>query len=161
MVRQKHFAHPPQIWHLYLLSGILTSLELPHTREHLETHTPKCGSCTRCLDACPTQALIAPYQLNAQRCLSYHLIESKSPIPLEIQEKNPGYVFGCDICQDVCPHNTRKAPSETQEFAPERGIGVYLEIEKMKGIEEKPDKLFGTPLQRKGAKGLGENLRTL
>lgn len=144
-----------------LLSGILTTLDLPHSRMHLDTHAPKCGSCTRCLDACPTQALIAPYQLNANKCLSYHLIESKTPLPAEIQKKNPGYVFGCDICQDVCPHNTRKQPADSEEFAPERGIGVYLELDTMKKIDESPEKLFGTPLQRKGAKGLLQNLQSI
>jgi epoxyqueuosine reductase len=86
-----------------LLSGVLTTLEIPSpSLRHLETmRLPRCGSCTRCMDACPTQALEAPYQLNANLCLSYHLIESKKPIPLEIQKKNPGYVFGCDICQYV------------------------------------------------------------
>lgn len=144
-----------------LLSGVLTTLDLPHSPQSLDTHIPKCGSCTRCLDACPTKALIAPYQLNAQLCLSYHLIESKKPIPAEIQEKNPGYVFGCDICQDVCPHNVRKNPSDAQEFAPEKGIGVYLETGIMKEIEENPEKLFGTPLQRRGAKGLSDNLKLI
>lgn len=144
-----------------LLSGVLTTLEIPHSLPHIDTHEARCGTCTRCLDACPTQALVAPYQLNANRCLSYHLIESKSPIPEEIQQKNPGYVFGCDICQDVCPHNVRKKASENQEFAPERGIGVYLEINTMKQIEENPERLFGTPLQRRGAKGLAENLQAI
>lgn len=144
-----------------LLSGVLTTLELAHTKQHLETHTPKCGSCTRCLDACPTQALATPYKLDAKKCLSYHLIESKEPIPLDIQQQNPGYAFGCDICQDVCPHNARKADSSHPEFSPDQGIGAYLENANLAAIQENPEQLFGTPLQRKGASGLASNFLTL
>ena len=70
--------------------------------------------------------IISPYQLDAARCLSYHLIESKKPIPEEIRSKNPGYIFGCDICQDVCPHNVRTKPSENEEFSSKKGMGSYL-----------------------------------
>ncbi len=144
-----------------LLSGVLTTLELPHTKQHLDTHIPKCGSCTRCLDACPTQALVAPYKLDAKRCLSYHLIESKEPIPAEIQQHNPGYAFGCDICQDVCPHNARKEDSAHPEFSPGQGIGPYLEETRVDAIQKNPEQLFGTPLQRKGATGLASNFKAL
>lgn len=142
-----------------LLSGILTSLEF--YQEILPTRIPRCGSCTRCLDACPTQAFISPYHLDAQKCLSYHLIESKNEIPKEIQKKNPGYIFGCDICQDVCPHNIKKSLSTHREFAPENGIGIFIDEEKMAELEEKPEKLFGTPLQRRGVQNLKYSLHLL
>lgn len=137
-----------------LLSGVLTTLELPLTAENPQSRFPRCGVCTRCLDACPTKALIQPYTLDARKCLSYHLIESKKPIPKEIAEKNPGYIFGCDICQDVCPHNVRKPISTTPEFAPEEGVGPYLTIDDITSIEAAPESLHGTPLKRRGAKGL-------
>lgn len=136
-----------------LLSGILTTLEFEYP-QHLDLRLPRCGSCTRCLDACPTQAFVSPYQMDASRCLSYHLIESKKEIPSSIQEKNPGYVFGCDICQDVCPHNARKKSSETPEFKPEKGMGAYLTLDILEEVEKQPEMLFGTPLQRRGAQGL-------
>ncbi len=142
-----------------LLSGVLTTLELEGAVKELRL--PRCGSCTRCLDACPTQALISPYQLDAAKCLSYHLIESKKPIPLEIAKKNPGYVFGCDSCQDACPHNARKALSNTADFSPESGLGDFLSLENLTDIQQHPEKLFGTPLQRRGAKGLQENFQLL
>jgi len=135
-----------------LLSGVLTTLDIQD--KTLQMRLPRCGSCTRCLDACPTGALEKPYQLNANKCLSNHLIESKSPLPDDIRKKNPGYIFGCDICQDVCPHNVRKKPSETIEFSPESGMGSYLTKEELIEIENSPENLFGTPLQRRGIEGL-------
>lgn len=140
-----------------MLSGILTTLDLPYTTSTMDLRLPRCGTCNRCLEACPTQAFTSPYQLDARKCLSYHLIESKKPIPEEIRSVNPGYVFGCDICQDVCPHNARKAPSNAVEFSPENGVGTHLSLEQIEEIVLHPEKLHGTPLQRKGAQGLKEN----
>ena len=137
-----------------LLSGLLTTLELPFTT--LAARLPRCGTCTRCLDACPTQALISPYQLDANRCLSNHLIESKEPLPASIRDKNPGYAFGCDICQDVCPHNQRTPLSLCEELSPSSGLGAYLSVEKLETLL--PDDLNGTPLKRRGIEGLRHNL---
>lgn len=135
-----------------LLSGILTTVEVQD--KTLELRLPRCGTCTRCLDACPTGALEKPYLLNASKCLSNHLIESKDPLPDEIKKNNPGYIFGCDICQDVCPHNIRKQPSDCKDFDSESGIGPYVSLDDLKALEEQPEKLFGTPLQRRGVEGL-------
>ena len=100
------------------LGVILTSLEL-------EADLPapdRCGSCTRCIDACPTDALIAPYQLDSNKCISYLTIEKRGAIPEEIRGAMGHHVFGCDICQDVCPWN-RKAPATTAtEFQPREGL---------------------------------------
>lgn len=141
-----------------LLSGLFTTLELPTTSVK-NLRLPLCGSCRRCLDACPTQAFVSPYKLDASRCLSYHLIESKNKIPDEIKASNPGYVFGCDICQNVCPHNARKAPAQASEFSPLKGMGAYLTLDDIDRFEKEPEKLFGTPLQRKGVAGLRDNLQ--
>ncbi len=135
-----------------LLSGLLTTLELSY--KVTSARLPRCGVCTRCLDACPTQALVSPYHLDANLCLSNHLIESKEPIPEDIQKKNPGYAFGCDICQDVCPHNVRSPLAQAEEFSPAAGMGAYLGEREIANIEEHPEKLFGTPLKRRGAAGL-------
>lgn len=143
-----------------LLSGLFTSLALPTTTA-LNLRLPRCGTCTRCLDACPTQALISPYKLDAARCLSYHLIESKNAIPDEIAKKNPGYVFGCDICQDVCPHNVKKNISTSEDFSAKIGIGPHLDADKLRIIQDHPEKLFGTPLQRRKVEGLTYNLKLL
>lgn len=143
-----------------LLSGIFTTLSLPLTTTQ-NLRLPKCGSCMRCINACPTQAIISPYHLDAAKCLSYHLIESKKEIPTSIKEKNPGYVFGCDICQDSCPHNFRKEPSTSEDFSASKGMGTYLNKEKITEILENPEMLYGTPLNRRGAAGLNYSAATL
>lgn len=143
-----------------LLSGILTTLELPFP-SLLDTRQARCGQCRRCLDACPTQALISPYRLDAARCLSYHLIESKEDIPDDIAARNPGYVFGCDICQDVCPHNVRSPLSQCPELHPLQGNGPYLTEEDIDLLAKEPEKLYGTPLNRRGVAGLRLSLKRL
>lgn len=142
-----------------LLSGLFTSLEF--SESVTEMRLPRCGSCTRCIDACPTQAIVSPYKLDAARCLSYHLIESKQEIPEDITKKNPGYIFGCDICQDVCPHNVRTKPAATSEFLPSQGIGASLNLKQVETLEAHPERLFGTPLQRRGTKGLRRSMEAL
>lgn len=84
-----------------LLGELLTTLELAED----EPVTERCARCTRCIDACPTQALRAPYELDARRCIAYLTIEHRSAIPNELQRLMGAWVFGCDVCQQVCPHN--------------------------------------------------------
>lgn len=144
-----------------LLSGLLTSLDVEEQKKPFpvcKLRMQRCGPCTLCLDACPTQALVAPYLLDANKCLSTHLIESKEKIPESIARKNPGYLFGCDICQDVCPHNQRKPPTENRDFQVREDIAPYLNQEQLQMLEKHPEKLYGSPLKRKGIIGLQENL---
>lgn len=142
-----------------LLSGVFTTLEL--TNPVMNLSLARCGSCQRCIDACPTSAIIAPYKVNATLCLSYHLIESKKEIPDFIKEKNPGYIFGCDICQDVCPHNMRKADTTRVEFTDAVGIGGLIDKELLASLESNPEQLFGTPLQRRKVAGLKKTALSL
>jgi epoxyqueuosine reductase len=90
-----------------LLGALLVDVELVADEPHRTSH---CGTCTRCLDACPTDAFAAPYVLDARRCISYWTIEHKGLIDPEFADRLDGWVFGCDVCQDVCPWN-RKAPA--------------------------------------------------
>jgi len=100
-----------QLGSFFFLGEIVTTLEL----EPSEPATDYCGSCTRCLEACPTGALSAPYQMDASRCIAYLTIEHRGDIPESLQVLMGNWVFGCDVCQEVCPYN-RHAPV-TQEPA--------------------------------------------
>ena len=136
------------------LGVILTSLEL-------EPDFPapdRCGTCTRCIDACPTDALIAPYQLDSNKCISYLTIEKRGAIPQEMRAGMGRHMFGCDICQDVCPWN-RKAPATTlPEFQPREGlVNPALEWLAEMSAEEFREKFRGSPVRRAKRSGLRRN----
>jgi epoxyqueuosine reductase len=97
------------------LGVILTTLELEASAKK---EPDRCGSCTRCLDACPTSAIIAPYQMDARKCLAYLTIEHKGAIPVEYREALGDRVFGCDDCLDVCPWNKWAVATREARFAP-------------------------------------------
>jgi epoxyqueuosine reductase len=103
----------------FFLGVILTTFDLEPTLEANELPPPDlCGNCRQCLDACPTQAFVEPYVLDARKCISYLTIELRGSIPEEFRGPMGHHVFGCDICQDVCPWNRRAPMATLQEFQP-------------------------------------------
>jgi epoxyqueuosine reductase len=137
------------------LGAILTDAELEHDEPH---HTSHCGTCTRCLDVCPTNAFPEPYVLDARRCISYLTIELKSQIPLDLRPGMEDWLFGCDLCQEVCPWN-RKSPATTlPEFVPQRDLNPASALELMQMTEvEFQNRFRDTPLSRPGWIGLRRN----
>ena len=103
----------------FFLGAVLTTLELAPSLGDVEAPAADlCGTCTRCIEACPTDALIAPYEMDARRCISYLTIEHRGVVTKEFREAIGNHVYGCDICQDVCPWNRRAPVNSMAEFQP-------------------------------------------
>ena len=121
--------------------------------------TDHCGSCTACIDACPTQAIVAPYQVDGSKCISYFTIELKEAIPQEVKGQFDNWAFGCDVCQDVCPWNRFSTPHQEPQFEPSPELlqmskGDWHEI-----TEAVFDRLFAeSAVQRTQFSGLKRNL---
>jgi epoxyqueuosine reductase len=119
----------------------------------------RCGTCTRCIEACPTDAILAPYQLDSNKCISYLTIEKRGSIPEAMREGMGRHIFGCDICQDVCPWN-RKAPATgAPEFQSRPGL-VDPALDSLAEIssEEFHTTFRGSPIRRTKRNGLRRNV---
>ncbi len=134
------------------LGGLLTDVALEPDEPHATSH---CGTCTRCLDVCPTQAFPEPYVLDATKCLAYFNIELEGPIPREHRADVGDWLFGCDLCQDVCPWN-RKSPASTDplvqpraELSPADALSIFTMSE-----NEFHAQFAKTPLDRPGWNGI-------
>lgn len=137
------------------LGVILTSLELSP-----DSPAPdRCGTCTRCIEACPTDALLGPYQLDSNKCIAYLTIEKRGSIPDDLRAEIDRHVFGCDICQDVCPWNRKAPASSAPEFQPRPGlVNPALAWLAEMSAEEFRAVFRGSPILRTKRSGLRRNV---
>jgi epoxyqueuosine reductase len=143
-----------------LIGELLTTLELPPDPSFLPD---RCGTCTRCLEACPTDAIVAAREVDARRCISYLTIELRGPFPLELRPLIGNRVFGCDICQEVCPWNREPAPGAPEALALGRPVAPEAMRAWTEELLERDDEAFRerygeTALSRPGRVGLLRNL---
>lgn len=130
----------------FFLGEILTDAELEPDAPHAKDH---CGSCTRCIDVCPTGAIVAPYVLDSRRCISYLTIEHRGPIPRELRPLMGNLIFGCDLCQDVCPWNRFARVAPEAAFLPRAGNVAPALIGLLSMTEEEFRRRFrGSPVLR-------------
>jgi epoxyqueuosine reductase len=139
----------------FFLAALLTDVALEYDAAHETDH---CGTCRACLDACPTDAFPRPYLLDASRCISYLTIELRDAIAVELREGMGEWVFGCDVCQDVCPWNSKAPPSGHAEFAP-RDDSNPMDLAALFELDDAAfrERFRHTPLWRPKRRGLLRN----
>jgi epoxyqueuosine reductase len=138
------------------IAELLTDLEVEPDEKYVGT----CGDCFRCGSACPTGAIVGPRSVDARLCISYLTIENKEGIPVSLRPKLGSWVFGCDVCQDVCPYNQRPPETSWAEFQPQSGVGHYLdlfELLRIKTEDEFRARFLPTPVRRPKRRGLLRN----
>jgi epoxyqueuosine reductase len=153
-----------QIGSWIFLGEVITTLDLPHDQPAID----RCGTCRRCIDACPTGAITEPYKLDARKCISYLTIEHRSDIDPTLQSRIGDWLYGCDICQEVCPWNGRAPLSNEPAFQSRFDSGGLdvAEVQnwtptdyssRLKGSAMKRVKL---PILQRNARIVGENLQS-
>lgn len=148
----------PQKGSYFFLGELILDIEL----EYDKPLNLSCGTCERCLNACPTNALISPYVMSAKKCISYQTIENRSEIDSEIVPQLNNYIYGCDICQKCCPWNKFSLPNQTVEFQPSEEF-LSLTSEKIESMDEDDyRRIFkGSAVKRVKFSGLKRNLTAL
>ncbi|MEZ5525348.1 MAG: tRNA epoxyqueuosine(34) reductase QueG [Pseudomonadales bacterium] len=140
----------------FFLGEIYTNLPLPTDAPVKQNH---CGKCQACLDACPTNAFVSPYVLDAKKCVSYLTIELKGSIPEALRPGIGNRIFGCDDCQSVCPWNRFAQPTDEQDFQPRHGLDTAQLIELFMWSEEAfLERTAGSPIRRTGYEGWLRNI---
>ncbi len=140
----------------FFLSELIIDLELEYDNPYTEDY---CGKCTKCIDSCPTDAIFEPYQVDASKCISYFTIELKNEIPKEMKGKFEDWIFGCDICQEVCPINSRAKEHQQADFIPKENLLNMTKKDWQEITEDVFEKLFfATPVNRTKFKGLKRNI---
>lgn len=142
----------------FFIATLITDLELepdiPHAKDY-------CGTCSKCVDACPTEAILINKTIDASKCISYFTIELKSKdFPEDLSSKSENWIFGCDICQDVCPWNRFSTPHQQPELQPLKEL-MQFDIEDWLHLDEERFKIIfkQSPLKRSGFEGIKRNLR--
>jgi epoxyqueuosine reductase len=148
----------PQIGSWILLGEIITNIELPVDEPQLD----RCGTCRRCLDACPTQAITEPYKLDARRCISYLTIEQRQEIAEEFRPSLGSWLYGCDICQEVCPWNHKAPFTDEPAFAPRFADG-QIDLQTLLGwkADDYTRTLKGSAMKRVKLQVLQRNAQTI
>ena len=142
----------------FFIAELIVDLDLEYDSEIADY----CGSCTKCIDACPTDAISQPYVVDGSKCISYFTIELKENIPAEMKGKFDDWMFGCDICQDVCPWNSFSKPHNELQFKPLPEILNFTKKDWEEISEETFNKTFhDSPLERPKYKGIKRNLEFL
>jgi epoxyqueuosine reductase len=144
-----------QIGSFYFIAELIVDLELDYDNPT----TDHCGSCTACIDACPTNAIETPYIVNGSKCISYFTIELKENIPLEFKNKFEDWIFGCDICQDVCPWNKFSKPHSEPLFNPSPELLSMSKKDWQEITEETFQALFkDSPIKRAKFSGMERSI---
>lgn len=139
----------------YFIAELIVDLELDY--DHATTD--HCGTCTACLDACPTEAIVAPYVVDGSKCISYYTIELQDNLPAEMKGKFNDWMFGCDICQDVCPWNKFSKAHSEPLFQPYPELLSYTKKDWEEITQETFEKVFpNSPLKRAKLSGLKRNI---
>jgi epoxyqueuosine reductase len=141
----------------YVFIGeLIIDIDLDYNTEIISDH---CGTCTRCIDACPTNAITAPRVIDARKCISYQTIENRDEIPQDLRPKLNNRIFGCDICQDVCPWNKRPESTEVEEFKPSEEF-IKMDNQAWPNLDEQTYKRMfqNTALERAGYNKLMQNI---
>ncbi|MCC9063151.1 tRNA epoxyqueuosine(34) reductase QueG [Flavobacterium piscisymbiosum] len=142
----------------YFIAELILDLDL----EYDHATTDHCGSCTACIDACPTQAIVAPHVVDGSKCISYYTIELKENIPYEMKGKFDEWMFGCDTCQDVCPWNRFSKPHSEPLFNPNPELLSFSKKDWIEITEETFRAVFkNSPIKRTKFDGLKRNVRFL
>ena len=142
----------------FFIAELILDLEL----EYDGPATDHCGTCTACIDACPTEAIYAPFKMDASRCISYLTIEYREEIPSEFKDKMDNWAFGCDICQQVCPWNKFASYHQEPAFEPKQELMDFSQNDWHEMTEQVFDRVFkDSPVKRTKFKGLKRNLAFL
>lgn len=138
----------PKLGSFVFIGELIIDLEIESTQSQVVN---RCGTCTRCIDACPTGAIVSPMVIDSRKCISYLTIEKKTPLTDEEIKMLNGWCFGCDICQEVCPWNHKAPISECKELTPTLDILNFISTDLRSISSEEFDKIYGeTPVSRAG-----------